>query len=132
MKSNTSPLEDAEQTTFVRWLEDNDLKFTAVPNSTYTKFESQKRKNHRVGLRAGFPDMIVLIPPTKSIDGEGYFLNIEMKRLIGSSTSQEQKDWNAAINELNLANTVAYICKGSESAKNVVRHYLKDPVDNVF
>ena len=132
MTTNTTPLEDAEQTDFVKWLEINDLKFTAIPNNTYTKYMSQKVKNHRVGLRPGFPDMVVLVPPDRSLDGEGYFLVPEMKRIKGSTTSEEQKAWIEAINNLGVLNITAMVCKGSEAAKSFVKHYLKEPIDDIF
>jgi len=132
MNKNVTPLEDTEQANFVDWCERNSLRLTAVPNNTYTKSWNQKRKNHQLGLRAGFPDLIVLIPPSRSLDGEGYLLPIEMKRLSGGVTSQVQKDWHNALNDLGTLNVSAYICKGAEAAKTVVKHYLKDPIDDIF
>lgn len=126
------PLEEVEQIEFVKSLEQNDLKFTAIPNNTYTKYMSQKVKNHRVGLRPGFTDMIVLVPPDRSIDGEGYFLCIEMKRRKGSVTSNEQKLWISGINGLGVNNIQAYICKGATEAKTVMKHYVKDFNDEMF
>lgn len=132
-KTNTTPLEETEQAQFVLWLERQGLKFTAIPNSTYTKSWSQKRKNYNTGLRAGFPDMVVLIPPTASRDGLGYFLCIEMKRLAGSSTSQDQKDWLANINSLGCLQVQSYICKGYEEAKKTIDHYcLTSGSDTIF
>lgn len=127
-----TPLEETEQAQFVVLLEKNNLKFTAIPNNTYTKYMNQKVKNHRVGLRPGFSDMIVLVPPHRSIDGEGYFLCIEMKRLSGSSTSKDQKEWLEAITGLGVTNVQAYICKGCVGAVKVMKHYVKDFDDNIF
>jgi len=38
--------EDLEQYNLVKWLEINKYKFTAIPNSTYTKSWKQKKKNY--------------------------------------------------------------------------------------
>jgi hypothetical protein len=94
------PLESDEQHTFVEWLEWMGLRMTSIPNSTYTKSWSQKHKNHYTGLRPGFPDMIVLIPPIRSVNGEGFMLMIEMKRRRGGTLSAEQRAWIDAINGL--------------------------------
>lgn len=122
-----NPLEEVEQSDFVVWLEHNQLKFTAVPNSTWTKSWNQKRKNNATGLRKGFPDMVVIISPAVSKDGEGYFLCVEMKRRRLSTLSVEQKEWRDAINGLNLPNVQSYVAKGSDEAITIVSHYLKNP-----
>ena len=118
------PLEDEEQATFVQWLELQGLKFTAVPNSTYTTSWKQKSKNHRTGLRAGFPDLVVLIPPDASVTGEGYFLCIEMKRVKGGTVSKEQAAWRDSINGLDAQNVAAYVCKGAQEAIDLVTKHL--------
>ena len=126
---NSSPLESAEQIALVEWLELQGLRFTSVPNSTYTKSWNQKRKNYWEGLRPGFSDLIILIAPNQSKDGEGYFLCIEMKRKTGGSQSKDQKGWEQAINGLKTALIQYYLCKGADEAIKVVSHYLKT-VDN--
>ena len=72
-----SPTEDCEQIRFVQWLETMKLAFHHIPNSTYTKYWSVKARNKRLGVRKGFPDMIVLVP-TKTHGTRTVF--IEMKR----------------------------------------------------
>lgn len=119
------PLEDEEQIAFVQWLELVGLRFTSVPNSTYTKSWSQKSKNYYTGLRAGFPDLVVLVPPTRARDGLGHFLCIEMKRRQGGTVSAVQKDWIAAINALGTAHVEAVVCKGAQEAIDHVNKILK-------
>jgi hypothetical protein len=85
------PLEDEEQIDFVEWLELVGLRFTSVPNSTFTKSWSQKRHNAATGLRRGFPDMIVIIPPHRAKDGLGHLLCPELKRQRGGTLSAEHK-----------------------------------------
>jgi len=103
------PTEDVEQRIFVQWLEWKGYRFTSVPNSTYTKSWSQKRKNTATGLRAGFPDMIVI--------ANDKFMCVEMKRTVGGSTTPQQKEW---VEALNIANIPAAVCKGSSQAIDFV------------
>lgn len=101
------PLEDEEQITFVEYLEAKNLKFTAIPNSTWTSSWKQKIKNKLLGLRPGLPDLVVALP--------GCLLFVEMKRLKGSKTSQEQKNWIAILNSI-CPHVEAVICKGALAA----------------
>ena len=133
MAKNNTPLEDDEQAAFVEWLErQSGVKFTAIPNSTYTKSWSVKRRNYRLGLRAGLCDMFVIISPEASQDGSGYALFIEMKRIAGSTTSKEQKEWIKAINALGTLRIQAYVAKGADEAIKIVSHYLKNPNNSIF
>jgi hypothetical protein len=130
--SDDNALEDHEQSEFVSWLEYNRLKLTAIPNSTYTKSWSQKRKNHRTGLRPGFPDLVVIIQPHQSKDGSGWFLCIEMKRRKNGVVSASQKSWIESINSLNIATVKSVVCKGSDEAIQYVADLLKSPVFGTF
>lgn len=121
---NTTPKEDEEQADFVDWLARQGLKHTAVPNNTYTTSYNQKRKNKRLGLNPGFSDLVVLVSPEQAKDSEGYMLCVEMKRQRGGVQSEAQKGWERAINGLQCNNVQYYLAKGSEEAKNIVRHYL--------
>jgi len=118
------PSEDDEQQNFVSWLDQVGLRYTAVPNHTYNPHKSQQNKNRRLGLRKGFPDMIVLVDPDKSKDGHGHFLAIEMKRVKRSDTSPEQKAWVGAINALESPDVEAAICKGAQEAIWMVSKYI--------
>ena len=123
-KPNLTPLEDDEQADFVGYLARQGLKHSAIPNNTYTTSYNQKRKNKRLGLNPGFSDLVVLVSPEQSKDGEGYMLCIEMKRQRGGVQSDAQKGWERDINGLQCNNVQYYLAKGSEEAKNIVRHYL--------
>ena len=127
------PLEDDEQAAFVEWLErQSGVKFTAIPNSTYTKSWSVKRRNYKLGLRPGLSDMFVIISPEASQDGAGYALFIEMKRIAGSTTSKEQKEWIKAINALGTLRIQAYVAKGCDEAIKIVSHYLRAVDNQIF
>lgn len=127
IKGNT-PLEETEQIDFVQWLEDNGLKFTAIPNSTWTPSWNQKNKNRLMGLRPGLPDLVVYISAEQSVDGKPWLLWPEMKRQKGSTTSQAQKDWIAALNSVS-DRVRASVCKGSVSAIQFTSQYLKDSTE---
>ncbi len=99
------PSEDAEQVRFVHWLDDSGYKYTSIPNSTFTKSWNQKRRNHMLGLRAGFPDLVVI--------AEGHFICVEMKRVKDSYPTQNQKDWIEALTEAGVS---AKVCKGATEA----------------
>lgn len=123
------PLEDEEQMDFVEWLDLVGLKYTSIPNSTYTKSWSQKRRNTALGLRAGFPDMVLIIPPHRSKDGLGHLLCPEMKRRKGGTLSPEQRAWIDALNALGSVNLEARECKGFPAAKEfVLEHLIPEPV----
>lgn len=108
------PTEEAEQKAVVRYLEQHNCTFTAIPNSTYTKSWKQKKKNTAMGLRAGFPDLVAII--------NNNFICIEMKRTVGGTISKEQKKWHEA---LDRANIPIYVCKGFTEAAQVIDSYLE-------
>ncbi|WP_156666097.1 VRR-NUC domain-containing protein [Rhodococcus sp. HS-D2] len=124
MGSFPIPLEDEEQMVFVEWLDLVGLRYTSIPNSTFTKSWKQKVHNKRMGLHAGFPDLVVIIPPTRAKDGLGRFLAIEMKRRQGGVVSADQKAWIAAINGLETPHVQSVVCKGAQEAIDYVNGYL--------
>ena len=124
------PTEQAEQQAFIHWLELQGLKYTAIPNETGHTTEAYRRATRmkRNGVRKGFPDLIVLVPPERSRDGLGYFLAIELKRQKGGVVSPEQREWIDAINDLNSPTMQAGVCKGLEEAIVLVTSYMKGTV----
>lgn len=109
------PSEEAEQVAFVQWLELMGVKYSAIPNSTFTKSWSVKNRNTRTGLRPGLPDLLVALPGTGVIF-------IEMKRQKKGVVSKEQKDW---IDTLNACPGVqAFVCKGCDEAISTITPYL--------
>jgi hypothetical protein len=101
--------EDHEQMVFITYLEQRGLRFTAIPNNTYSPHISVKVRNKRMGLRAGFPDMVVVVP------GVGLAC-VEMKRAKSppSATSPEQLEWIDALNT--CPGVEARVCKGADAA----------------
>lgn len=111
-----TPTEYDEQKLFVKWLELKNLKFTAIPNSTYTKSIRQKMANKAMGLRKGLPDLLVIVP-----NGICF---VEMKRAKKSlsKTSPEQIEW---INELQKIDCVeARVCYGCNEAIDFIKQFV--------
>lgn len=101
-----SPLtEDEEQKLVVEYCDLKGIPRFRVPNETYTKSWSQKRKNKALGVSSGVPDLFVIIG--------GRLIAIEMKRVKNSATSPAQRAW---IEKLNQAGVEARVCKGHEEA----------------
>lgn len=132
MKANPSPYEYEEQHTFVQWCERQGLKLTSIPNNTYTKSISQKRMNTYTGLRPGFPDLVVLVPPHKAKDGMGRLLCIEMKRRVAGVVSDVQRDWHLALNGLGCPAIEAVVAHGADEAIDYVRSFLAHTDNAVF
>ena len=114
------PSEEAEQVMLVQWLELMGLKFSSIPNSTYTTSWKAKARNTRTGLRPGLPDLLVVIPYTG-------LLFIELKRTKRGVVSAAQREWIDIINQCPGAQAV--VCKGAEAAIAVISQYL--PVDSL-
>ena len=110
-----APLETEEQKEFVKYLVLKNLKFTSIPNSTYTKSWKQKAKNKAEGLNPGLPDLLVCLPDR--------LLFIEMKRIKGGVVSKYQKEWIEALNK--YSNVEAIVCKGCGEAIDAVENCLK-------
>jgi hypothetical protein len=105
------PTEFEEQKALVQWLELKKWKFSAIPNSTYTKSWSQKAKNKASGLRAGLPDLLIVV---KARSGD-ILTFCELKRVKNSKTSPEQEVWVQTL--LGCQGVQAAVCKGFDEAK---------------
>ena len=123
MNKLPTPLESAEQATFVQWLDLMGLKHTSIPNSTYTTSIKQKMHNKRQGLHAGLPDVLVVIP-NKGL------LFVELKRRKGGVVSEAQRDWILALNT--VAGVEARVCAGSDAAIAFVGEFYHKAANEVF
>lgn len=108
------PSEDDEQTTFVSYLRLKGYPHFHVPNSTYTKSFSQKRKNSRLGVSPGVPDLFI-------IDSKG-ICAVEMKRRKGGVLSSYQKAW---VERLNNSGIETVVCHGAKEAIAFIEGRLK-------
>lgn len=97
--------EDLEQMRFVEWLEAKGYKYTSVPNATFTKSWKQKARNDLLGLRSGFPDLIVI--------ANNKLCCPEMKKPKGGVTTANQKAWIKALTEAGIP---AKVCNGADEA----------------
>lgn len=95
---------------FVEWLEAKGYKYTSVPNNTFTKSWKQKARNDLLGLRSGFPDLVVI--------AEGHFIAIEMKKRKGGRATPNQLSWVKALTEAGIP---AKVCNGCDEAIAFVR-----------
>lgn len=105
--------EQVEQMRFVQWLDIMGYKYTSIPNSTFTRSWKQKQKNTQTGLRAGFPDMVVI--------AKNIFMCVEMKRTKGGVISTLQKEW---IRNLQAANIPTGVCYGADEAIAFVKEVV--------
>jgi len=109
------PTEHEEQCALVQYLELKKLKFTSIPNSTYTKSWKQKAKNKAEGLRPGLPDLLVIV--------KDHLVFIEMKRVKGGRVSEHQETWIAALND--CKSVQAFVCYGADEAMNLIERLNK-------
>lgn len=113
---NLIPYEEEEQIALIQYLEIKGIKYTAIPNSTYTKSWKQKKKNKDMGLNPGLPDLLLILPKK--------LLFIEMKRIKGGVVSKHQKEWIKALNSIGKQ-IEAVVCRGFEEAIKTIKKYEK-------
>lgn len=106
------PLEVEEQAAFVHYLRLKNYKFSMIPNDTYTKSWSQKRRNKMLGLNGGLPDLLVIV--------KNKLVFIEMKRRTSGRVSKNQKEWLSALNK--CLNVSAYVAKGADEAIKIIKN----------
>ena len=122
---NQVPLEHDEQALFVKRMDfiatKYNFRYFAVVNGAIHRTArgginyGQIKKLKDEGQVDGVPDLVIL--------KDGKTLFIEMKRLKGSTTSEEQKDW---LEWLVNNNFHADICKGNDKAYEVLIKWLRD------
>lgn len=115
--------EHDEQAAFVEWLEVNGYKFSAIPNATWTSF-SQANKNKVEGVRAGLPDILVLV--------KNHLVWIEMKRRDlkpkrggKGGVSAVQQAWIDALNKCD--NCQVFVCYGYVEAVDTIKRLASLP-----
>lgn len=101
------PLEHVEQAMFVKWfrMQYKNVRIFAVPNAAARDHNAASYMRAE-GLSAGCPDL--WIPE--------WCMTVEMKRLKGSVTSDEQISWRDYLLSIGWQ---AHICNGFEEAKKV-------------
>ena len=87
-----------------------------IPNGgSRNKLEAVRLK--RQGVKKGVPDICLPVPC-----GGYHGLYIELKRLQGGRTSDDQEDW---VEGLQKRGYFAAVCKGWEAAAEVIKKYLR-------
>lgn len=135
MAANNTPLEEEEQAALVEWLELKKLKFTSIPNSTFSwayqiidGVKVKKKNNttfarlYRQWLRKGFPDLVIWIAPHQAECWEACIVFIELKRLKWSDVKPEQEEWVACLEQVQWC--TAAICYGCKDAINFISSFL--------
>ncbi len=133
-KVTNVPLEEDEQRTFVTWCHLNGIYVHHSGNEIGGSIRAMKTraiKMKQMGTSKGFPDLLVFIPIT-GVDDEidAYqMLAIEMKRLKGSTTTREQKEWGEILEKAGIPFRV---CKGAEKAIEFVNEYRNENKEVIF
>lgn len=97
----------------------------ASPASFFFTGGDQKRKwgmiakLKRMGWSKGFPDLLCIVP---CWDGKKRIVFVEMKRQKGSTVSEEQKEWIAALE--GCEEVSAQVCQGAEQAQKYIEQFL--------
>lgn len=117
-----APAESVEQQCLFQWAAYQSGKYPElkllyhVPNGgSRNKAEAGRFKAE--GVKAGVPDLCLPVPR-----GGFHGLYIELKRLRGSKTSEEQTAW---IQELAKQGYCVALCKGWEAAAKMIIDYLE-------
>lgn len=117
-----SKIEQIEQEKLVKWLEYNLYTFTAIPLDTYTPSFAQKVKNKKIGVRAGFPDLCVILKRKSLLFIEMKLPKKQLKNwklsTSNSKVSDYQKAWVEKLNE--LQNVEAFVAYWSDEAINII------------
>lgn len=109
---------------FHHWLEVRGIRHTHIVNEGNGNYK-RGAMNKKMGVSAGFPDYIILLPvgKFKSIVP----VAIEMKRKVGGSVSKVQQKW---LNDLAMAGFKTAVCKGCVEAVAFLRTLgYKDGID---
>lgn len=120
-----TPSEHAEQCVVVEWFNTQHPRhcklLVASANGAHIAGTPKQRavkitKLKRAGMKTGFPDLLLLVP-----QGGYHGMAIEMKRRKRSTTDDKQL---AYIELLNAHGYFAVLCKGAESAIEMITAYM--------
>lgn len=121
------PLEADEGKTLVAWLRVQGLRFTHTPNETGHDPAARRRaiRMKQQGTSAGFPDYTIFIPAERSKLNRGLVLFVELKRIRGSTTSAQQREWIESIQQLGSNDVDGYVARGAQAAIDYIGQYVK-------
>jgi hypothetical protein len=110
------PTESQEQKTLVRWLDKRNIDYCHVPNQSYgSELQAIIHGRHlrALGRKSGVPDILIfsLVPSPHYAGVRG--VAVEMKRIKGSVTSEDQKLWEKILTKNGW---LVFNCKGADEA----------------
>jgi len=114
-KTSRNTEEDIEAFAFAEYLDYLGVRFTHIPNETWTPSWGQKIKNKKKGVRKGPPDYLIIV--------RNRLIFIELKKIKGGVVSDEQRGWLEDLN--NCFGVDAYVAAGCEEAIKIVNRYLE-------
>lgn len=110
--------EDHEHYQVIQWCDLNHIDVFHVPNSTWTKSAMVRMKNTLLGVRAGIPDLWVLVPNVGMIV-------IEMKRRKETKKTNyptpAQKEWIKKLNT--IPGVEAFVAYGADEAIDIIQRF---------
>lgn len=118
----SSGSEDGEQLALFCWIALNQktypllMRCFAIPNGGFRNIR-EAAKLKAMGVRNGVSDIMFPVPR-----GNWYGLFIELKKIKGGTTSEEQKDWIAFLKSQGYGATV---CLGWIAARDTLVSYLE-------
>lgn len=123
----SAPTEDMQSETFAAWLRCQDgIKYTHIPNETYTPYRKQHARNRKLGVCAGLPDYLIIVQKKYQKFAEDVIIFVEMKRDKTCKASPAQAEWIEALNAVeNVQASVAY---GLDEAIKIVADQLRNPI----
>lgn len=112
MASNpyVNPPEENEQIALVQWLRIHKIAFAHIPNEGMHKVQYRK-KQKKLGVQAGIPDLLVFDQPPNYPDNVG--AAIELKRREGGHLSERQRHW---LVKLERRGWKVAVCRGAGEA----------------
>lgn len=116
-KKTKSKLESQEQMDLVPWLVETfgEYGFVHVPNQRWAKIQYLV-KLRKMGVKTGFPDILIMVPPSERLRKMGYHAcAVELKRISGGKVSDDQIRCIEALEDIGVCVIVAY---GADDAKD--------------
>lgn len=107
------PTEQEDCEALVKWLIFHPkIRYSHIPQETFTRSWAVKNKNKRMGVCSGVPDYLLIVPARSG----PRLMFIEMKRIgtFPSDVSNEQKAWLAEL--AGVAGVTAVVCRGFDEA----------------
>lgn len=111
--------EDDIQIAVCRWLDNHQIRYWHTPNETWTSSWATKVRNKKKGVKAGVPDLTILMPK----DTGFYTLYMELKTETGTM-SEDQKQWQEVLSEVDGCEFRC--CKGLDEAIEILENMLKN------